>query len=202
MSDKPSAVSAYPLTWPDFIPRFSRRERGSFKTSLASALNNVDTSLRRFGIDSGKPLKDIILSSNCTLGVGKPSDPGVAAWFTWDGDQVCIPVDRYETPEANLQAIHHILEARRVELRHGTLALVKASFRGFRALPAPKSWRDVLGVALGCDLARAKAAYRKLASDAHPDRPAGSHEAMAELNRALAEAEAELRPHEPDRAPP
>ena len=50
---------------------------------------------------------------------------------------MCIPVDRYNSVEANLQAIHHIIEARRVELRHGTLALVRASFTGFKALPAP-----------------------------------------------------------------
>lgn len=190
-------IAAYPLTWPDFIPRSARRERGQFKTSLTSALDNVQTSLRRFGADSGKPLKDIILSSNCTLGVSKPADPGVAAWFTWDGDQVCIPVDRYDSAEANLQAIHHILEARRVELRHGTLALVKASFRGFRALPAPagsQHWRDVLGVGPDVrDLARAKTMYRALAARAHPDRPGGSHETMAALNAALAQAEAELR---------
>lgn len=191
MSDKTGMIAAYPLTWPDFIPRSSRRERGQFKTTLASALNNVETSIRRFGADSGKPLKNIILSSNCTLGVNKPSDPGVAAWFTWDGDQVCIPVDRYETPEANLQAIHHILEARRVELRHGTLALVKASFRGFRALPAPKSWRDVLGVGATNDFSVVKARYRSLVGKVHPDR-GGSHEQMAELNRAMAEAESEL----------
>jgi hypothetical protein len=60
--------------------------------------------------------------------VTSPADPGVAVWFTWDGMQVCIAVDRYQKVASNLQAIHHIIEARRVELRHGTLALVRASF--------------------------------------------------------------------------
>jgi hypothetical protein len=66
------------------------------------------------------------LDPHASLGASRPSDPGVAVWFTWDGLGVCIAVDRYQTVEANLQAIHHIIEARRTELRHGTLALVRA----------------------------------------------------------------------------
>lgn len=188
-------IAAFPLTWPDFIPRRTRqRESGRFKTTLAGALKNVETSLRLFGSDSGRPLRNIILSSNCTLGVSRPVDPGVAAWFTWDDEQICIPVDRYDTPESNLQAIHHILEARRVELRHGTLALVKATFRGFRALPAPRGWRQVLGFESSTPtLAIVKERYRSRASSAHPDREGGSHDAMAELNAALVQAEQELR---------
>ncbi|HSV45118.1 MAG TPA: hypothetical protein VLJ58_04925, partial [Ramlibacter sp.] len=143
-------ASAYPLSWPQGFPRAKTREKGQFKTSLAGALKNVEHSLSLFASDSRKPLTGIVISSNVTLGVQRPADPGVAIWFTWDGLQVCIPVDRYESVEANLQAIHHIVEARRVELRHGTLALVRASFTGFKALPAPagKHWSDVLGLSL------------------------------------------------------
>lgn len=184
-------INAYPLCWPPTIPRATKRERGAFKTSLAGALKNVDDSLRRFGTDSGQPIKDLVLSSNCTLGVEKPADPGVAAWFSWDGAQVCIPVDRYDTPASNLQAIHHIIEARRVELRHGTLALVRATFAGFKALPAPGSirdWWDVLGVARTATLDEARAAYRRAASAAHPDR-GGTDARMAEVNRAWEQAQ-------------
>jgi hypothetical protein len=70
--------------------------------------------------DSGEPVSDIVITSNVTLGVDNPPDPGVAVWFAWDGMTVCIPVDRYSSTAANLQAIHHVLEARRVELRHGS----------------------------------------------------------------------------------
>lgn len=193
-------TTAYPLSWPDTIPRAARRESGSFKTSLAGALKNMHDSLRRFGSDSGKPLANVVLSSNCSLGDMTPKDPGVAAWLTWDGVQFCIPVDRYQTPAANLQAIHHILEARRVELRHGTLALVRATFAGFRALPAPpgkRTWRQVMnfgegGPALSMD--DVKDRFRQLASIRHPDKPGGSHERMTELNNALQEAEKELKP--------
>ncbi|WP_343715309.1 J domain-containing protein [Inquilinus sp.] len=187
-------TAAYPLTWPESFPRSTRRETGAFKTSLAKALENVQTSLRLFGRDSGKAVSAVVLSSNVTLGAARPADPGVAVWFSWDGMQVCIPVDRYATVEANLQAIHHILEARRTELRHGTLALVRATFQGFRALPAPgrRTWREVLvldGPLFNRDQIERR--FRELAKQRHPD-AGGSAEAMAELNRARDEALKEI----------
>lgn len=187
-------ISSWPLCWPPTIPRATRREAGAFKTSLAGALKNVHDSLRRFGADSGQPIKDLVLSSNCSLGVEKPADPGVAAWFTWDGEQRCIPVDRYATPAANLQAIHHIVEARRVELRHGTLALVRASFAGFKALPAPssRSWWQVLGCEQTATIEQAREAYRRAASEAHPDR-GGTDARMSEVNRAWQQAQEAAR---------
>lgn len=177
-------TTAYPLSWPEGFPRSQRRETGNFRTTLASALKNVQDSLRLFGRDSGKLVQNVVLSSNVTLGVGSPSDPGVAAWFTWDGEQRCIPVDRYSTPAANLQAIHHVLEARRVELRHGTLALVRASFKGFSlALPAPsrKPWHEVLGVSVTATADEINAAFKRLARERHPD-AGGSDSMMSELN--------------------
>ena len=182
-------TTAYPLTWPESLPRAKHREKGAFKTTLAGALDNVETSLRLFGRDSGKAVCGIVLSSNVTLGRNSPEDPGVAAWFTWEGQQLCIAVDRYTTPAANLQAIHHVLEAHRVELRHGTLALVRASFQGFKALPAPAGshWSEVLGVARSATREAVEAAYREKAQIAHPDR-GGSDDDMARLNGARAAA--------------
>src|SRR5262245_23898217 len=92
------------------------------------------------------------------------------------GEQAAQEIDR--------SAIHHILEARRVELRHGTLALVRASLQGFRALPAPKGkhWRSLLELdgkpATASDI---EAAYKRLALKHHPDK-GGAPDAMAELN--------------------
>jgi hypothetical protein len=178
-------ATAYPLTWPATIPRSKEREKGKFQTTLAGALKNVDTSLQRFANDSGKDLTNIVISSNVTLGVMRPDDPGVAIWFTWDGLALCIPVDRYTSVEGNLQAIHHIIEARRVELRHGTLALVRATFTGFAALPAPagRSWWEVLEVSRTASKDEITQAYRRAAMQAHPDR-GGSHDKMSELTRA------------------
>lgn len=195
------SATAYPLSWPETMPRRKWRDNGAFKTSLSGALKNVKDSLRRFAADSGKAISGIVISSNVTLGEERPADPGVAVWFVWDGLQVCIPVDRYATVAANLQAIHHILEARRTELRHGTLALVRATFTGFQALPAPagsqkRDWRAVLKMddfdAAKTDAGMIEARYRALAKTRHPDAPGGSHDAMAELNEARAAALLEI----------
>lgn len=190
-------ASAYPLAWPSGFPRSQRREGGRFKATLTAALGNVQTSLRLFGADSGKPVSGIVISSNVTLGINKPADPGVAVYFTWEGMPVCIPVDRYDTVAANLQAIHHIIEARRVELRHGTLALVRATFQGFMALPSPdrqRPWREVLNLHRhGKSVTRemVEANYRTLARERHPD-AGGSDALMAELNAARDAARREL----------
>lgn len=179
------SAAAFPLSWPHAFPRAKYREDGRFKTGLPAAIENVHGSLKLFAADSGKKLDGLVISSNVSLGAHAPSDPGVAVWLVWDGLQVCIPVDRYRSVASNLQAIHHIIEARRVELRHGTLALVRATFQGFLALPAPavKHWTAVLSLPLDAKREDVKAAYRRLASLHHPDR-GGSADKMAELNAA------------------
>jgi len=187
-------ATAYPLTWPQHFPRAKYREDGRFKTQLPNAIKNVQGSLKNFASDSGKSLKNLVISSNVTLGADTPADPGVAVWFEWDGLQVCVPVDRYYSVASNLQAIHHIIEARRVELRHGTLALVRATFTGFLALPAPtrRPWHEVLALSRDAKPEDIQAAHRRLASANHPDK-GGSTEKMAEINQARDDALRELQ---------
>ncbi len=189
----------YPLTWPDTLPRSERKATSQFRTGLNGALKNVRESLVKFSADTSRKLGSITISSNCTLGQEKPADPGVAVWFVWDGMQVCIAVDRYPKVQENLQAIHLILEARRTEFRHGGIHIVKATFRGFQALPSPdglkkKTWRQVLGVKDGRSPQKSSidAQYRKLSKTRHPDSPTGSTEKMAELNSAKEEALREI----------
>ncbi|PMQ04209.1 Chaperone protein DnaJ [Dyella sp. AD56] len=182
-------IAAFPLSWPKNFGRFADREKGSFRATLAGALKNVQDSIRLFAKDSEVELAGLVISSNCTLGVTRPADPGVAVWFTWGGMQVCIPVDRYATVEANLQAIHHIIEARRVELRHGTLELVRASFSGFLALPAPgpddaNHWSAVLAVDRGASTSEIRAAMQIARLRAHPDKSTGSPEAFKRVMEA------------------
>lgn len=185
----------HPLCWPPGFPRSGTQEAGQFKTDREKALQNVIGSLRRFGADSGKKVESTILSSNVTLLDDSPDDPGVAVWFRWDGIQVCIPCDRYKTVAANLQAVHHIIEARRVELRHGTLALVRATFNGFKAIAPPRggTWREVLGIPTTArvDKGVIERAYIGQAKKRHPDAGGTAHQ-MAELNNARDTAMAEL----------
>lgn len=188
-----TTATAYPLAWPDNMPRSVNLEADRFKATLYKALENVKGSLNLFGKDSGREVSNIVISSNVTLGANNPKDCGVAVWFVWAGESVCIPVDRYNRVEANLQAIHHIIEARRVELRHGTLHLVKATMQGFKALPPPagakarRPWTEVLGLRHDASKAHIEEAYRVKAKAAHPD-AGGSKEAMHEINEAKREA--------------
>lgn len=187
-------TQAYPLTWPQGFPRSQRRGDATFKTSLPGALKNVQDSLRLFGSDSGKKVEHVVISSNCTLGEARPADSGVAVWFVWDGRQVCVAVDRYAKVEHNLQAIYHIIEARRTELRHGGLAIVRATFTGFVALPAPHQhdWRSVLDLGADAKLEDAERQYKALRSRHHPDK-GGDTEKFDAVQKAWERAQEALR---------
>ena len=190
MSKNFERANSYPLCWPAGFPTTTRRESSKFKTTLFKSLENVQKSLAAFAKDSGKKMTDIIVSSNYSLSETKPAQPGVAVYFTWDGERTCIPVDRYLLVEDNLQAIYHCIEAKRTMLRHGGINLVKAAFRGYAALPNPVSddWRDVLGVVNSDSLADVKVKYRVRIRQAHPDH-GGSDELAARVNAAWERAQ-------------
>jgi DnaJ-like protein len=186
-----AVATAYPLAWPPTIRRSATRDKGRFQTTLPRALENVQRSLRLFGKDSGKPVERLVISSNYALGMPNPADAGVAVYFVWDGLQVAIPIDRYARLEDNLQAVHHIIEARRVELRHGTLQLVRATLTGFAALPPPspgaRPWWEILGVPQSATRSEIVGAHKRLALKVHPD-AGGTTSEMAALNAARDEA--------------
>lgn len=169
MSDLPPP---YPLAWPDGQNRTARRERSAFRTKLEGAIKNVRDSLRLFAADSGRAMGAIEVTCNVSL-MGVPTnDPGVAVWFVWDGQTRCIAVDRYQTVAENLQAIHHVIEARRVELRHAGIEMARTAFKGFIALPAPpgkKQWWEVLGVSPEAPSHHISEARKRLARVHHDD---------------------------------
>lgn len=185
----------YPLAWPDGLPRTERKAVSQFRTSLSAAIGNVKKSLAAFGADTGRPVKDVAVTSNVAgIAFEAPTDTGVAVWFDWEGAQRCIAVDRYPKVEDNLQAIHHILEARRTEMRHGGLHIVRQTFKGFVALPAPagkRDWRAVLELSGAGTVEQVRARFKELSKTAHPD-AGGSNGAMSELVRARDEALAAL----------
>lgn len=171
-----------------------KRLNSPFRTAYNGAIENVIRSLRGFQKDSGVRIDHPILSSNVDLmGRLANDDPGAAAWFQFDAQMVAFGVDRFRDVAANVQAIHHIIEARRVELRYGGLQIVRQTFRSFHALlpsTGDKHWSEVLGVSRGAAREEIVAAYRTLAPMRHPD-SGGSHETMAELNHARDKALAE-----------
>lgn len=196
-------VEAHPLHWPAGRPRTAphRRERARFDTSMASARHAIVreierlTGTRRFG-DAG-----IVISTNLELrrdglpyaSRKAPDDPGVAVYFNYGGQQRCFACDRWIRIEDNMQAIAKTIEALRGIERWGTGDMLEAAFTGFTALPSPDAephWRDVLGPCQTLDEARA--AYRRAAAVAHPDK-GGSDKQMAEINRAWRQAQEDLR---------
>lgn len=183
--------TAFPLQWPADLGR-NRLQIGTMApVTMAQAVSDLKDSLRLFEKDSGVAVTGVVISSNVTLGHSRPDDAGVALYFNWDGALRCIAVDKYSRPEWNVRAIYRVLEARREEMRHGGLAIVRAAFKGFAALPAPDDWREVLGLGPHCTLDDAEAAFRRLAHDRHPDR-GGDDAAMSALNAARAAAKKEL----------
>lgn len=186
-----STPQAYPLQWPPNFPRHTgSRESAKFRTELGSALRNLTKQLELMGA------KGLVLSSNCTLGQSNAPDPGVCAYFTYDGMQLAIPCDRWNNVASNVQAIALTVEAMRGMNRWGAKHMIRAMFTGFKALPSggtPKrTFREVLDMETTGGIELAESRYRVLATLRHPDR-GGSHEAMAELNEAIAEARRVLR---------
>lgn len=162
MSDK---VTAYPLCWPFGWPRTEVRESGKFNTELSGALRNVNRQIELMGG------KGIILSSNYTLGVDNPKDPGVVAYFAWDGVHLAIPCDRWSRLAASLQAIALTIEAMRGLERWGAKHMIKAMFTGFKQLPSSnrKPWWEVLGCLETDRPEPVRNCYRQQAKLHHPD---------------------------------
>jgi hypothetical protein len=58
----------FPLAWPLGMPRAKSHKASQFKTSLTKALDNVRGSIRLFGSDSGRPVTNVVISSNASIG--------------------------------------------------------------------------------------------------------------------------------------
>ena len=184
------SVPAYPLQWPAGRPRKGGilgnfRHGTSGTLTVAQALTRLHGELDRLGA------RLPVISTNVELrrdgfpysGQAEPRDPGVAVYFQLKGEPVCLPCDTYTKVAQNIAAVAKHIEATRAIERYG-VATVSEMFSGFTALPAPKTWHEILGVRPDASAADIEAAYRREAKTAHPDRPGGSHDAMAALNKA------------------
>lgn len=190
-------INAYPLQWPEGWKRtaYGQRRSATFtkhKKALAiyDGVQRVMDELQRLGLGRD----DVVISTNVETRLdgfprsdrAEPGDPGVAVyWQEKKGGRRVMAIDHYDRVADNLAAIAATLEAMRAIERHGGAAILERAFTGFTALPAPgapREWWEVLGVSRKCTREEVKAAYRRLASQHHPDKPGGSHAAMAELN--------------------
>jgi hypothetical protein len=198
------SVEAFPLQWPEHRPRTERyhRETARFDVSFARARDNIVHEVTllcgRYGSDP-----NIVISTNIALrrdglplaNQRNPDDPGVAVYFVYRKKQMSFACDRWLKIEHNMQAIAKTIEALRGIDRWSTGHMLEAAFTGFTALPPmsntqapPRPWWTVLGVSHLASTQEIRDAFRRAASLHHPDKRGGSHERMAELNRAYEEA--------------
>jgi hypothetical protein len=190
----------YPLDWPAGWPRTpdDQRRDSRYRFKRASGLWTYREAA--FACDDEVRLmggKRVVITSDAKVGPRgglseEPADPGVAVYFQLDGGSKVIAVDMHTRPAENLRAISLALDAMRALERHGGGILLDRAFAGFAALPPPGDWRSILGLTAERPTeAMLDAAYRIKAREAHPDR-GGSDAAMAEVNKARADARVAL----------
>jgi hypothetical protein len=171
------SAAAYPLKWPKGWPKTEpgKKEDGRFNQSLATALNNLKTEVVRLGG------KNLVLSSNYTLGADRPAESGVVAYFQLDQASIAVPCDRWKLVEHNIRAIALTIEAMRGMERWGAKHMISAMFSGFKALPEKGSGVDpyeIMGLKRGQEYTEKQItdAFREQSKVCHPDKPGGSNE--------------------------
>lgn len=196
-----TSETAYPLCWPPGWQRTSPASRidakfnvggnklGSRRVEIADGVRRVYRELGTFGVRESA----VIISSMLRVRLdGQPYrdqavgglDPGVAAYWKRNGKQQCMAIDRYIRLADNLAAIAATLEAMRAIERHGGATILERAFTGFAALPAPEQPWQVLGLETSRpSRSEVESAYRRLASEHHPDR-GGDEQHMARINAA------------------
>lgn len=185
-----------PLYWPSEIPRKKDRKSGQFKAkgergwlrplTVAEAVKRLTDELYHWDARNAELSADFgkTRTGNVSLSVDAKGDPGCVLIFDSGKRTYTLPVDTYDSLAQNIGALAGHLNAVRATERYG-VASVAQTMGAFVSLPAPKTWRDLLGNPE--TKADAESAYRKAIMTAHPDR-GGSEDEAARLNDAISEA--------------
>lgn len=187
----------YPLIWPMGWPRTNYPKHSKFRAG--SAYSEGTDIMRQLKLMKAS---NVVISSNMRYRAdGLPyvnqnvHDSGIAVYFDLQGEQQCIPCDRWSRLEDNLRAIAKTIEALRGIERWGAKEMVTAAFRGFKALPEStivtpyesKLWYEVLEVSAFASIETVKAAYRSMLLKHHPDQ-GGDINKFNEIQEAYKEA--------------
>jgi hypothetical protein len=197
---KTEAAESFPLQWPlgrERTPSYLRKP-APFKTTMGRARDELLHELKLLGA------REVVISSNvATYRRGgqdimyadqsaAKSDPGVAVYYTWKGEQYALACDRWNSVTDNLQALNKTVDAIRGIERWGTGEMMKAAFAGFKALPqqahtAGRPWWEVLVVSKDASWWQIEESYKSLRKVRHPD-AGGSHQSFIELQEAYEQA--------------
>jgi hypothetical protein len=196
----------YPLQWPAGWPRTNpfdiadskhrfRRGRGDYNGerfwTLDAAVRALEAEIRMIGGE------EVYITTNYrpskSMGTiseerGRPKDQGVAVYFQLKNRAMVMAQDAHRRAEENLRSLALAIEAMRALERHGGGTMREKAFTGFAALPPPKTCWQILGIGEGASVEAIQTAWRLLVAKHHPDRPGGSHDAVAEVNRARDDA--------------
>lgn len=191
-------IESYPLQWPAAWPRTKTPQRhGSMSRRFGQNRNDVHRELELLGA------RNVVISTNMRTRLDgllyakqrEPEDSAVAVYFTLNGEQQCIPCDKWDNVAQNLRAVALTVEALRGLERWGAKEMVNAAFRGFKALPesvivtpyTARPWHEVLEVSPTASQEVIRAAYKQQLLKHHPDH-GGSQQAFEQVQRAYREA--------------
>lgn len=198
-------------TWSQFnrkVQRPGQTWKATERLTVAQAVERLMKSVCAF-TRNGQPWRInpdfLVVSTNIRTradglpmsGQKEPEDPGVAVYFELDESRRVMCCDKWTRVADNIASIAATLEAMRGLERWGVTESERA-FTGFAALPEPgkaqaRTCWQVLGIERTLDVKAINDAWRKCSQICHPDRPGGSHDAMAELNTARDQALAEIQ---------
>lgn len=193
------APNAYPLSWPEGQPRTTDRGKGPFRQTMGVAIERLWRQLDLLGVSSR------LISSNLMPRLdGRPyadqrrtEDPGVAVYFTLEGQHLVLACDRWSSVEQNIAAIGAHVEALRGQERWGVGTRAQA-FAGYATTylalaEGGDDWRTILGFqgVKNASTEEIRAQFRARVKKAHPD-SGGSGPEMIRLKRALDAALAEI----------
>lgn len=186
-------IEAFPLVWPAGYPR-TARPKSDFRfypnslfietTRLKEELGRMHA--RGIVISTNVPLKN---DGNPYSTYQRPSDVGVAVYFSVDNKAMALCCDKWNTVEANMRALVMSVDAMRGLDRWGVSEIMNRAFMGFKALPekaASFPWWDVLGVSRIATKKEIESAYKKKSKAYHPDN-GGDPVRWAELQEAYSQ---------------
>ena len=143
---------AYPLQWPDGWTRTpahkredgrSRFQKGDWRnrsfTTINTTRQQLADELQRLGA------RNVVLSTNVELRLDgqpysnrrAPEDPGIAVYFSLDGEPMVMAQDAFQRVPDNIRSLTLAIQGMRQMQRHGGGTMLKRAFSGFTALPPP-----------------------------------------------------------------